>query len=306
MQADHILTISTIFQGRLLNLYLLQSDTLFLIDSGVAGMPRDLIFPFMAEKRLSPDALTLLANTHAHADHMGGNAEIAARCPHVRIGAHELDKHWIEDHDRLWQEFYACHPLQRYSEKDREAMLELCGVGVPLQYSWKGGETLEIGTKTIEVVHAPGHTPGNLVFLDRENGVLFEGETILGGVVGVGQQRLLPFYYDVLAYRNTLDHLAALPWELLLSSHSAPRDRREGMSAIKKSLDLVDLVNDQVYCALVDAGEPVPVKDLVASLSERHQYEAMAPAWLAATHLNFLLEIDEACRLPDGRWRRAR
>lgn len=40
----------------------------------------------------------------------------------------------------------------------------------------RGGETLKLGSVTVEVIAAPGHTPGNLAFYFREPGVLFLGD----------------------------------------------------------------------------------------------------------------------------------
>ena len=40
----------------------------------------------------------------------------------------------------------------------------------------KGGETLQLGSVTMEVISAPGHTPGNLAFRFKEPGVLFMGD----------------------------------------------------------------------------------------------------------------------------------
>ncbi len=40
----------------------------------------------------------------------------------------------------------------------------------------EGGETLELGSVTVEVIAAPGHTPGNLAFHFKEPGVLFLGD----------------------------------------------------------------------------------------------------------------------------------
>ena len=47
--------ISTEFWGRKLNLFILRGDHLFLIDTGLAGMPEDLIFPYMADQDLAID-----------------------------------------------------------------------------------------------------------------------------------------------------------------------------------------------------------------------------------------------------------
>ena len=163
--------ISTEFWGRKLNLFLLRGDYLFLIDTGLAGMPADLIFPYMREHGLELDDIALFASTHAHADHLGGNAEIQAACPSAKLGVHELDRPWTETHELSWEQAY--RPMVEMGLAGPELhqlILDVCGADSPVDIAWAGGEKIDLGDRKIEVVHAPGHTPGNLVFLDRQGG----------------------------------------------------------------------------------------------------------------------------------------
>jgi glyoxylase-like metal-dependent hydrolase (beta-lactamase superfamily II) len=296
--------ISTEFWGRQLNLFLLRGDTLFLIDTGLAGMPQDLIFPYMEQHDLPLQALTLMTSTHAHADHMGGNAEIKAACPQAQLGAHELDRPWIEDHELLCRELYRRHAdMNLFGPEAEQNMLEVCGPNSPVDVAWNGTETIELGDRRIEVIHAPGHTPGNLVFLDREAGILFEAETILGDSSGEPGKRGVPYYYDVAEYRNTLQHLAELSWDTLLSSHADPRDREAGLELIRHSLSFVDHFHEHVLAALSAHEGPVPFDQLAQTINERSGYDVdLALALLIDTHLEYLERTKQATQLPDGRW----
>jgi len=40
----------------------------------------------------------------------------------------------------------------------------------------RGGETIQLGAVTADVIHTPGHTPGHLSFYFREPGILFMGD----------------------------------------------------------------------------------------------------------------------------------
>ncbi|GEP39079.1 MBL fold metallo-hydrolase [Nocardioides psychrotolerans] len=42
-----------------------------------------------------------------------------------------------------------------------------------------GDQELEVGTRVIDAVHTPGHTPGHFVFADRAAGLLFAGDHVL-------------------------------------------------------------------------------------------------------------------------------
>lgn len=67
------------------------------------------------------------------------------------------------------------------------------------------GDVFELGGRSLEVVEAPGHTPGSICLLDRENCVLYSGDTVSYGPVF-----LFGAHRDIRTYRRTLDKLWAL------------------------------------------------------------------------------------------------
>jgi glyoxylase-like metal-dependent hydrolase (beta-lactamase superfamily II) len=46
------------------------------------------------------------------------------------------------------------------------------------------GDRLQAGGIELEVLHTPGHSPGGCCFLDREDGVVFSGDTLFNGGPG--------------------------------------------------------------------------------------------------------------------------
>jgi hydroxyacylglutathione hydrolase len=46
---------------------------------------------------------------------------------------------------------------------------------------WSPGSKIDLGSRTLELIHAPGHTPDSIVLLDRENNLLFTGDFIYPG-----------------------------------------------------------------------------------------------------------------------------
>ena len=299
--------ISTEFWGRKLNLFLLRGDYLFLIDTGLAGMPQDLIFPYMREHGFDLSDLALFASTHAHADHLGGNAKIQAACPTAQLGVHELDRPWTEKHELSWSQMYAPMVEMGLGSPDlHQLILDVCGADSPVDIAWAGGERIDLGDRKIEVVHAPGHTAGNLVFLDRANGILIEGETILGDSSGEPGKKGVPGYFDVASYRSTLRYLAELPWETLLSSHADPRDREAGLAAIKTSLDFVDQIHEEVQSVLASQKKPAALPTLVKGMSDTYGWaHDIGLGLVTKTHLQYLERTGEADCLPDSRWARS-
>jgi len=94
------------------------------------------------------DKPILLVITHADNDHIGNNAEFGV-APHM-------------------------HPSEMpdYFQKVGD-------LNAPVAPLWEG-DVIDIGGRTFEVVLIPGHTPGSIALLDRENRILLTGDSITG------------------------------------------------------------------------------------------------------------------------------
>lgn len=67
------------------------------------------------------------------------------------------------------------------------------------------GHVFHLGGRDLAVIHNPGHTPGSISLLDRENRLLFSGDTLSRGPVF-----LFGEYRNLGEYQASLDKLAAL------------------------------------------------------------------------------------------------
>ncbi len=79
----------------------------------------------------------------------------------------------------------------------------------------EGGETLRLGSVTVEVIAAPGHTPGNLAFHFKEPGVLFLGDYDL--------TPFGPWYGDVYSSiegtLESIERLRRIPAKVWITGH---------------------------------------------------------------------------------------
>ena len=71
------------------------------------------------------------------------------------------------------------------------------------------GDVVDLGGRTLQVLHTPGHSPGGLSFLDRQTGTLFVGDAINYGGIWLFLPRS-----DAAAFRETLRLLADLSGDI--------------------------------------------------------------------------------------------
>lgn len=139
------------------NCYVLEdSDEALVIDPGEAT-------PAL-KNYLKGRKVKMILNTHCHCDHCGGNAEIKA----------------------LTGAPLVCHagdlPLLRaLSDQGR-----MFGVPFPSSpdpdYFIAQGDTITLGTRTFEVRHTPGHSPGHIVLVT--DGIAVVGDVLFAGSIG--------------------------------------------------------------------------------------------------------------------------
>lgn len=158
----------------------------------------------------------IVVNSHTHYDHVGGN--------------HQFSTIYGTDTD---------YTRANARGRDHEAVAEFVGDG----WIWKptpegfsretyrsepftvtnileDGHVFDLGDRKLEVLVTPGHAPDALCLLDRENRLLFTGDTFYPA----------PLYAhldgsDFHLYRETATRLAALAGsvDVLLPSHNVPR-----------------------------------------------------------------------------------
>jgi hydroxyacylglutathione hydrolase len=105
--------------------------------------------------------------THGHVDHASGADELRDRLK-VRIeGPHIADKGFLDD------------------LATRGLVYGMVGARAVTPDQWlQDGESVEAAGFTFKVIHAPGHSPGSVVFFNAENKFALMGDVLFRGSVG--------------------------------------------------------------------------------------------------------------------------
>lgn len=194
---------------RLSRVYLIEDAELTLIDAGMPWSAKP-VFRYIERVGRRPSEISRILMTHSHPDHAGGAPRIR-RVSGAQVGAHRHDTRRHRS---------GGHSLDR--------MGALNAVNAPLPFLRRTPVERLIGEGDIipvaggvRVIHTPGHTPGSVCFLLQEKSLLFSGDTIFSD--GKFVSRSLPFPgYAAAQYRQSLERLAAMSFDVLCGGHGAP------------------------------------------------------------------------------------
>ncbi|RME26630.1 MAG: MBL fold metallo-hydrolase [Deltaproteobacteria bacterium] len=108
----------------------------------------------------------VIINTHAHFDHVGGNRELKNRTG-AELCIHPEEAPMLAG---LRQQALLFGMLAEESpEPDRLV---------------KEGDTVQVGELVLDVLHTPGHSPGSISLVIRDNGRILVGDLVFRGSVG--------------------------------------------------------------------------------------------------------------------------
>lgn len=107
-----------------------------------------------------------LLNTHCHIDHVFGNQFVKEKYS-VELYIHPKD----EDTLRSVKVYAPAYGFQHYVESEPDVFIE-------------EGNYIEFGNSRFEVIFTPGHAPGHVVFVDREQNVCIGGDVLFDGSIG--------------------------------------------------------------------------------------------------------------------------
>jgi glyoxylase-like metal-dependent hydrolase (beta-lactamase superfamily II) len=156
-------------------------------------------------------------NTHTHGDHIGGDhqfREVAvldtqfSRENAAKGRTKEQMGHYL-DGDMVWK------PLPAYFDPDKWSIQ-------PFKVTrWlREGDKLELGGRTLEIIHTPGHSPDSVCILDRANKLFWTGDTFYPAPIYIYSPTTSLDQF-IGSFRKMTDLMPAYEW--VIPSHNEPK-----------------------------------------------------------------------------------
>ena len=144
------------------NCYIIGSESTkegMIIDPGMMG---EEIMKHVNELGLKIKTIVL---THAHGDHTGALADVK-EATDAEVAIHADDAPLLKKSNAM------IRMLGSYKEPPAPDRL------------LKEGDVIDIGDLHFQVLHTPGHSPGGICLLERENEIVFTGDTLFQFSIG--------------------------------------------------------------------------------------------------------------------------
>jgi glyoxylase-like metal-dependent hydrolase (beta-lactamase superfamily II) len=195
------------------NVYFLDGEKPSMVDAGFPLDRKRII------RALGYDGPACIIATHYHLDHVGSIHALKSHFGST-VAAHAADAPVME----------GTEPYERYKLGALRTVYyrmfapfypyEHVGVDVVLE----DGDVLDV-FGGLEVIHLPGHTDGSIALYQRDQGILFSGDTIRneGGVLE-GPPPQFSTGVDT-AFNSIRDRLLGLEFEVILPGHGEPVTR---------------------------------------------------------------------------------
>jgi glyoxylase-like metal-dependent hydrolase (beta-lactamase superfamily II) len=238
----HRLAIPTPFMVGRVNAYLIEDSPLTLVDSGPnSAKALDQLEQALAARGHAVEDIELLVITHQHMDHFGlasilarrSGAEVAALDGLAPLLANygrsvELDDNFAEG----LMLRHGIPPEVVTALRAVSAGFRAWGSAVEVTRPLADGSELALRERTLRVLHRPGHSPSDTVFLEQSRGILLAADHL---IAHISSNPLLtrplqapeepytgPRPKALITYMGSLEETRAMDLSLVLPGHGQP------------------------------------------------------------------------------------
>jgi len=260
----HRLAIPTPFMVGRVNAYLIEDSPLTLIDSGPnSGKALDELEQALQAHGHAIEDIELLVVSHQHMDHFGlasilarrSGAEVAALdklAPFLAAYGHETD---LED--RFAEHLMLRHGIPQEIVTALRAVsagFRAWGASVEVTRPLQDVGELQLRDRTLRVLHRPGHSPSDTVFLDEDRSILLAADHLIAHIssnpllarpLGVSGDYDGPRPQALITYMDSLEQTRAMDLALVLPGHGRPIT--DHASLIDKRFRMHDRRAEKIY-----------------------------------------------------------
>jgi glyoxylase-like metal-dependent hydrolase (beta-lactamase superfamily II) len=237
----HRLAIPTPFQVGRVNAYLIEDSPLTLVDSGPnSAKALDELEQALAAHGHAIEDIELLVVSHQHMDHFG-LASILARRSGAEVAALDQLAPFLASygHETDLDDAFAERTMLRHGIPPEivtalravSAGFRAWGSQVEVTRPLADGAQLQLRDRTLEVLHRPGHSPSDTVFLDRERSILLAADHLIAHIssnpllarpLGAAADYAGPRPKALVTYMASLRETRAMDLALVLPGHGRP------------------------------------------------------------------------------------
>jgi glyoxylase-like metal-dependent hydrolase (beta-lactamase superfamily II) len=175
-----------------------------LVDSGLGAVSlRDAIADLLERP-------VLAVATHTHFDHIGAHHEFAERAVHPA----EADILARPTLGNTYLGKYAGHDMLTALPARAFDLRHHAIAAAPPTRLIDDGDVIDLGDRTFEVIHLPGHSPGSIGLWEKKTGVLFSGDAIYYGPLVDGGDEA-----ERRDYARSMERLRDLPVRVVHGGH---------------------------------------------------------------------------------------
>lgn len=174
-----------------------------LFDSGLGHFSLKRHVPLVSERKL------VCVASHTHFDHIGCHHEFPDRCVHRAEAEILADprNEWTLADRYATEEMFIAPPEGWDTARYR---IEAAPAGRILE----AGDVIDLGDRTFEVIHTPGHSPGGIALYEKKTGILLSGDIVYDGPLIDDA-----YHSDAGNYLATLERMRGLDVSIVHGGH---------------------------------------------------------------------------------------
>jgi glyoxylase-like metal-dependent hydrolase (beta-lactamase superfamily II) len=194
--------------------------------------------------------LNAILLTHIHLDHAGATGALIKENPNLEVYVHKAGMLHMADPSKLLASAERLWPGE---------LGHLFGETLPVPFGnlrmLKGGETLALGSRSLEVVYTPGHASHHVSYFDSSDGTAFVGDTT--GFHIDGQPFVVPLApppdIDLEIWNASLDAIAArVPARLFLTHFGYSNDPAAHIAEYRQNLQRWSVLAEEILRSTPD------------------------------------------------------